>query len=118
MNPLDPSTGGCPEKHVVSDILLFLSCNGWVADRIEQQRHMKKGMPDIIAGKRGYAIWVEAKARPGKWTDRTMRTKTVKAGVQRPGQRMFQLKWKDHIPYLIANSWENVADALVKLGYD
>jgi hypothetical protein len=117
-NTLQPSTGGAPEKQVVSDIILYLSINGWIADRIEQQRHMKKGMPDIVAGKHGRAIWIEAKARPGKWMDRSMRTKTLKAGMQRPGQRMFQLRWQDHIPYMLANSWEQVHDEIIKLSFD
>ena len=112
---LEPTTGGCPEKHVVCEIEMWLNLNGWKHYRIEQQRHMKKGMADFLAGKDGRAIWIEAKRRAGTWTDRLGRVSTLRAGQQRPGQKRFQDYWQGTIPYVTADRWEVVSEAINKM---
>ena len=118
MTTLQPSTGGAPEKQVVSDIILYLQLNGWRVLQIEQQWKMRAGTADLLAGKSGRAVWIEAKRRGGKWRDRLGRSCTLREGQQKPKQRQFELGWTGTLPYIIARSWEDVASALRRLGLD
>lgn len=118
MNRMQPSTGGAPEKQVVSDIKLYMAITGWRVLNIEQQQRMRGGTPDMLAAKGGRAIWIEAKRRGGPWIDQRGRTCNLRAGEQRPKQRTFQESWHGVLPYILARSWEDVANELVKLGWD
>ena len=112
---LEPTTGGSPERHVVQEIECWLKLNGWKFHRIEQRIGFRAGTPDMIAGKDGKAIWIEAKRRAGPWTDRMGRISNLRAGDQRPGQIKFQTDWQGAIPYCTARCWEDVATAVKEL---
>lgn len=118
MRTIRPSDGGAPEKQVVSDIMLFLSLNGWLVHRIEQRIGFCSGTPDMIAGKAGRAIWIEAKRRAGPWRNPRGQVQRLQAGQQKPGQRRFMLKWNETIPYIVARAWEDVYRAIMELHYD
>jgi len=113
MIKLGQSTGGAPEKQVVSDIECFLKLNGWMVHRIEQRIGFRTGTPDMIAGKDGRAMWIEAKRRWGPWRDKYGKIKNLRGNVQRPGQIKFQKMWQKHIPYIVARKWEDVAETIM-----
>jgi len=112
--------GGAPEDHVVEEIKTFLGINGWLVQVFDQKiQHVDGcGTPDMFAGKRGRALWIEAKSRPGPWTTRTGGKRTIPEGKPRRSQERFFLKWSGDIPCIIARSWRDVANELVKLGWD
>ncbi len=115
MITMDSSTGGAPEKQVVSDIECWLKINGWLVHRIEQRIGFRTGTPDMIAGKNGMAVWIEAKRRPGPWLDKYGKVKNLRGNIQLPGQIQFQNQWQDHIPYIVARCWEDVARKIREL---
>ena len=112
---LDKSAGGVPEKQVVSDIECWLKLNGWKFHRIEQRIGFRAGTPDMIAGKEGRAIWIEAKRRAGPWKDKYGKIKNLSGNIQRPGQVKFQREWQGYLPYVVARKWEDVAEVIAKL---
>jgi hypothetical protein len=111
--------GGLPEDHVREEVLTYLKVNGWIVQRIEVRMGMTKGIPDLIAAKGGRAVWIELKSRGGRWITGTGRARTIKRGELKPEQLAFGCRWAvTGIPIIVARSWYDVHQVLVKLGIE